>query len=511
MPTTFEIHPAIGAARVGNSDQHFIFQGPGSTSLPRRDAAGRLIKQGAEFRVYRCVRDAAGKITDAQEMTAANSTIEWSVHLVNRKASAVRFQDDAHRRNDATGNDQTDQHLIIDTGEQTITKAEEPKRLAGAFFGQPVELGAMQVGADGRLVVTGGDGSAASPTNQPITNFSDNDGWFDTVSDGVVRARVTPTGAQMVDAVPAWVLVAPPDFAPGIAPLVTMYDVLTDVATKRGVMSAPQTVVFDRHIRPILERAMAHQWVNNAARLGFDGSGGHGPGGPGDFRPRMAQLGDPTVPNGDRQRIFNFLRDPKAAPKVPNARGMPRLNDDNDTGDVFALTETLYAAMRRWSQGNFVTTAVQEPESEPDRLTREALESCSGGPFFPGIEAGRVMRDTTIFMDGDPFRLSPDKIKPGDVTQRNALPWQADYHLCRWEEGDISLKRLGWWPAQRPDNVLRSASEDPVDWSRGIDDNPIAWVNNWHRLGFVKEDPKTPGVFIEQERDRTLPDPDLIA
>jgi hypothetical protein len=117
------------------------------------------------------------------------------------------------------------------------------------------------------------------------------------------------------------------------------------------------------------------------------------------------------------------------------------------------------------------------------------------------------MRDVSRYMQDEPFRLSPDSVKPGEVTQNNAVPWQADYHLCRWEETDgTSNKRLGWWPAQRPDDVLKDKNADPLSWTRGIADSFSGMIDNWHRLGFVKEDPATPGVFIEQERDPTLPD-----
>jgi L-Lysine epsilon oxidase N-terminal len=172
--------------------------------------------------------------------------------------------------------------------------------------------------ANGRLLFIGGDGSAGSPTNQPVGkngNFADNDGWFDTISDGVVRAKVTPNGGQESEALAAWVIVAPPDYAPALSNVVTMYDVLLDKATERGVLPAMQTVVFTRHVRPILERAMGYQWVNRAARIGFDGtSGGHSTGGIGDFALQMDQLGDPTAANGTRVRIFGFLRDPEGAP-----------------------------------------------------------------------------------------------------------------------------------------------------------------------------------------------------
>jgi hypothetical protein len=35
-------------------------------------------------------------------------------------------------------------------------------------------------------------------------------------------------------------------------------------------------------------------------------------------------------------------------------------------------------------------------------------------------------------------------------------------------------------------------------------------IDNWHRLGFVKEDPANPGVFIEQDRDQKLPDVGIV-
>jgi L-Lysine epsilon oxidase N-terminal/L-lysine epsilon oxidase C-terminal domain len=511
MPSLFEIHPAIGIARVGNSDASFVFDGPSSSNLRRRDpASGKLLRQAAEFRIYKCDRDAAGKLVSAQEITNADADIVWSVQVANRKATGRRFlSGGAGRRNNATGDDNADRKFIIDSGQQSVANPGETKDLAGTFDGLSVTLGKISFASNGRLTFVGGEGVAASPTNRPIINFADNDGWFDTISDGAILARVTPKGGQAVDALPAWVIVAPPDYAPGITNLVTLYDVLVDTAIKRGIVQSPQTIVFSRHVRPILERAMAYQWVTRAARLGYDDSlsGGHSTGGPGDFAGVMAQLGDPAAPNTRRAHIFHFLRDPDSPAHAPNLTSMPRLNDDDDSGDVFALTRTQYSAMLLWSQGKFVKEAPAENESEPERLTRVALESCAGGPFFPGIEAGRIMRDVSRYMDGDPFRLSPDKVKPGEITQNNAVPWQADFHLCRWEETDgTSVKRLGWWPAQRPDDVLKDKNADPVPWTRGVADTFKGMIDNWHRLGFVKEDTANAGVFIEQERDPTLPD-----
>jgi hypothetical protein len=504
MPVQFEIHPAIGIARAGNSDQHFVFAGAASENLPRRDGTGKLLRQAAEFRLYRCERDAAGHLVNATELTAANSSIEWTVRVANRKATAIKRFLGGGRRNNATGNDQTDQALIIDSGGQTLSQPNASKQVSGQFGATPVKLGAISMAANGRLLVIGSDGSAGSPAGAAIVHFADNDGWFDAMGDGVIQARVTPNGGAAADALAAWVILAPPDYAPGIPNMVTMYDVLLDLAIARGVRVAPQKILFTHHVRPILERAVGYQWVNAAARQGFSDSlsGGHAAGGPGDFVAQMNSLGDPTRPQAIRDRVFKLLRDPNGVnPQNPNPKKrMPRLNDDQESGGVLPLTRTQYRAMQLWRDGQFDTDAAPSEESEPERLTREALEACAGGPFFPGIEAGLIMQDQSRYMAGEAFRLSPGKVKPGEITQGNAVPWQSDFSACQWDG------LLGWWPAQRPDDVLKTANGDPQRWTRSTPDDAAGMLANWHRYGFVKQDPNVAGAFIEQERDPTLPD-----
>ena len=368
-------------------------------------------------------------------------------------------------------------------------------------------LGDIREQPSGRLLFRASDGQAKSPSGTAIGDFADNDNWFDTACDGSIKAQVIDGGVA-VDAIPAWVIGAPPDYAPGIANLVTLHDVLLDLAIQRNLIQPPDPIVFTHHVMPILKRAMDYQWVNEAARLGYDAaSGGHSDGGVGDFASKFAQLGNPApAGNPARVKIFNLLRDPDA-PAQPgiNHGGMPRLSDDQDSGNVFALTHTMYRAMKLWSQGQFLSDAPTPAESEPDRLTREALGACSGGPFFPGIEAGRVMRNQALYVAGDAFRLAADQLNPGQITENNALPWQADFHLCRWEESDgAQHKRLGWWPAQRPDDVLTTAAGLPRPWRRGTADSFEGMLADWARLGFVKEDPANPGTFIEQDRDPTL-------
>jgi L-Lysine epsilon oxidase N-terminal/L-lysine epsilon oxidase C-terminal domain len=521
MPTTFEIHPAIGVARLGTSSEHFIGPEPDfPLDLLRRDSNGKLLRQAARFRVFQCERDTTDKLLDAIEITTANARIEWSVHVVNRKGAAPRFLGDG-RRNNAKGDDNLDRDLIIDSGEQSLSEPGNVLLDQGRFMGKSVPLGQISMEPSGRLLVLGGFGNSASIGSHPIDNFADNDEWHDDVSDGPVRARVRFASGQVVDAVPAWIIVTPPDFAPEITNLVTLYDVLQDLGVSRGILSAPTRISFEKHVRPILERAMGYQWVNGQAREGFSsaapfhgpGPGGHGPGGPGVFD--LTALSDPALATTIRTRIFRLLRNPDgpSTPAIPPLKRMPRLNDENDSGDVFALTKLQYRAMQLWASGQFLPTDPSDTQTEllPDALTRIALEACAGGPFFPGIEAGRILREPGRYFANEPFRLSPAALKPGEVTQGNALPWQADYHLCRWEESDGGAsKKLGWWPAQRPDDVLRTPSGTPISWARGLADQFESMVSNWHRLGFVKQDSSNPGVFIEQDRDPSLSETESI-
>jgi len=508
MATTFEIFPSIGIARLGTSDAFFIGPEPDvPLDLRRRDTSGRVLRQAARFRVFRCERDATGLLTNAQELSANDATIRWTVHLVNRKSAAPRFNG-VGRRNNATGNDVQDHDLIIDPGARSITGPGTAQAMdTGKFKGVPVPLGHLEVDPLGRLVVLGGFGNSSSPSGALIRDFADNDDWHDDISDGPVTATVSLVDGSTVEALPSWVIIAPPDFAPEITNLVTLYDVLLDQAIAQGQLQVPNPVSFEQHVKPILLRALGYQWVNRQARQGFDDtqSGAHGPDGSlGNFASAMAILGDPNpAGNGLRQRIFRLLRNPSgpSAATIPAQKRMPRLNDENDSGDVLPLTSTQYRAMQLWSQGQFVKTGVPQGELLPDALTRTALEACAGGAFFPGIEAGRILRETARYMQGMPFRLSLAALMPGEVTQRNAVPWQADFHLCRWEDGG---KQLGWWPAQRPDDILKDANGSPVPWARGLADTPEALIANWHRLGFVKRDPANSQVFIEQDRDPTL-------
>jgi len=532
MPITYEIHPAIGIARLGSSqlsteEGYFLGPEPGVSPPARyRDAAGFLKRQAARFRLFACERDDTGKLLDATEVT--NDTVRriaWTVHLVNRKGVARRqFLSGPGFRNQATGDDATDHALIIDAGPRTVMARREPQVFdTGKFRSTPVKLGEIVMQPDGRLLVLGGHGRSGSDPQQPRLDdrrghFADNDNWFDDTSDGPVTATVELTNGEVVES-RAWVVVAPPDFAPGITNLVTLYDLLFDQAVQRGVLKAPtdfgQPLSFTRHIRPILERGMDYRWVNRQTFFGFEDNGrGHGHGGAADFSIRWTALADPSpAAKARRAAVVGALRNPDRGAPLPQVKWLiPRLSDAewSRTGadNVLPLTPTQYKVMQAWANGDFVNDLSQNlPDDEmlPDALDRMALEACVGGSLYPGLEVNARIRSTpSWFVDGEPFRISHAVVRPGGVTQYNAVPWQTDFLACHWEESLGPMpKRLAWWPAQRPDDVFTSTdAADMVPWTRGLGDEYQDMVDKWDRLGFVvdKGVPEAP-FFAESERD----------
>jgi len=66
----------------------------------------------------------------------------------------------------------------------------------------------------------------------------------------------------------AWVVVAPPKFAVGVHSIVTLYDVIREVAIAKKWIKDDPRVDYRRDIQPILLRAADTAWVNDEARRG---------------------------------------------------------------------------------------------------------------------------------------------------------------------------------------------------------------------------------------------------
>ncbi|NIK58881.1 LodA/GoxA family CTQ-dependent oxidase [Kribbella shirazensis] len=444
MATTYKIHPAIGIARVGNSPDEF-FVGPeriGERPEPPggfKDAQCRVKRQAARFRIFAHHDDGS-----VDELTDATAEISWTVHLVNAKA--------AHPNR---GNSEPSGQLTIDPGARTLTGPDQRQLFDTgtiSFSGEStvtVPLGEIRSDDDNHLLVLGGHGAADSPAGNLIGSFWGNAGWYDDVSDGPVSATITLRADNSTPTVEgAWVIVAPPKFAPHQDSVTTLYDRVLQRMVDLGLAPAPTTTSYTNDVYPILQRARDTRWVEGIF-------GAH-------------SWPDPVTSQPLVDAIFARLRPPG---------DMPRLN-----GGDSALTPIQYAHMQRWQQGNYTAdwTGVPAPQADltPDGMDRAALEACVGGAFFPGIEAGglsagdRPILETTY---AEAFRLA-SSVTAGAISQAMALPWQADFKAC----GD------NWWPVPRPNDVVPSSGVGQARWDRDVTsmDDMVAL---WHTLGFVVE------------------------
>ncbi len=478
--TSIKIHPAIGIARLGNSQTEYFIgpEKPGYSRAPTggyRDAAGRIKRQAVRFRLYGY--DKKGKLV--QEITRTDASITWSVHLANKKAAWHQFDGlnpNTPLRNAAVN----DRHsLIIDPGSRSLNGPNQAAQFdTGHFLGTVVPLGEMRTDSQGRLLVLGGFGLSGSPANVKLTTYANNDGWHDDVSDGPVSAAITLKGSnQTIHAVGAWVICGAPKFAPAIYSITTLYDVLLQVAVDKLGMVMPARPSFSKDIYPILRRGINMQWVSGMITMAH----------------AHATLGAVIPPPGgaaDRAAIFEHLRNPNDG----SGGDMPMVHSDNyPAPDNQPVTKTQYSIMQKWKDGKFINDWSGSPAVSqmvtPAGLDRAGLDTCVGGPFYPGIEAGWLMRDTHAY--SEPFRLDSSHLNPGDVTKQMAVPWQADFNDCE-QDGE-----LAWWPAQRPDDVFPESGGPQVPWTRSIVHRMSGMVTKWHRLGFIV---KKGSKYVETDR-----------
>src|SRR5262249_45961781 len=139
----------------------------------------------------------------------------------------------------------------------------------------PVYLGELRTDDSGRLVFLGGHGKSAPRSDDEkylISHYANNDGWHDDTSDGPISVEVTLSDGTAVPVKgQAWVIVAPPDYSPHTENLVTLYDVMEEVALREGLPWHPAStappakrkkVSFIGDVLPILARVVDLQWVN---------------------------------------------------------------------------------------------------------------------------------------------------------------------------------------------------------------------------------------------------------
>ncbi len=513
------IHPGIGVARVGNSATEYFIgpevlhpepMAPGAM----RDAQGHLKRQAARFRIYGY--NAAGEAVT--ELTAANASIEWDVELANCKSAWYEFQialdipeaataPPSNLRNGGVLKNRAS--LAIRPGVRKISGRSSqggPQCCFdnGKFEATTVYLGELRTDAEGRLLVLGGHGKSGSSDGKPPRHFGNNDGWYDDIADGPVHAKVK-VGGEVLPVDAAWVVVAPPNYAPEQRSVRTMRDLMEDVWIRAGICLLPQRASFRHHILPILRRMTDLQWVNKgfAAQFGW--------GGPAcaDDRAWIAKMVS-TAPlsHALRRQVANafrrFDRDGPSPQPWPwlygDAMALPPAPSPRQHS---ALTDTQLRMLDLWAAGDFDADWVpgqKEPGSldkvdvklQPAALDAAAMDFCIADAFHPGCELTWPMRHASLYRApyrireaapsttgphtygsqltpaialsvGGPLHAQP----PGGLTRWLAVPWQTDSASCRSGYYAGYGPRYdpyvpSFWPARVPNQVLTEAAYEHV-------------------------------------------------
>ena len=583
------IHPAIGIARVGNSPDAWFLgpEVPGPHPVPEggfKDEAGRIKRQAARFRLFGL--DGEGHVV--AELTAANADIRWTVHLANTKAAWYAFDvaldipiarglpaapmdaapppTQSARRNAAIVDRDT---LRNDPGARSVSgkrangRGQDPAARfeGGTVFGIPVNLGEVRTDEAGRLIVLGGMGqSGPAIPDLFAATFANNDLWYDDTSDGPVDAEVRIAGRE-IPVTGAWVVVAPPNYAPGMQSVVTMYDVIFEQATHLAPDLRPAWPSFTRMIYPLFERLVQNQWVNAGILRDF------GWGSPGDFLApeTLARLASASPDDRFlRQQVFARFRKPSYLAfqygDIPPYYGDGVALPPADPRQWMAVLPLQYAWLEQWRDGDFdadwpsaglrFNKQIEDvPLAEqPEALDRAALDACLGGPFHPGCEMTWPMRRASLY--AAPFRLrrrtGPEKdwgpvmtsdialaadgplsaSGPGDITRWLAVPWQTDTSSCLsgyLREVDAYLPTF--WPARVPNDVLAAehfaavaassgsledrqrAFQTRVKWLRDLPGFGVSseqrinsFIRQWHLAGVVTQTagPEDGAVFPEK-------------
>ena len=512
------IHPAIGIARVGNSPEEFYIGPEVAEPAPKppgfyKDGTGALKREAALFRVYGY--DAGGNVV--AELDSANADVAWTAHLANEKAAWYQFQialdipeanlpppaiDPSLRRNSSFYGPAR-RELLIDPGAISIQGAGQSgagyRFDRGRFCGKPVYLGELRTDAAGHLIVLGGHGHSASYDGKPAVTFANNDGWHDDVSDGPVTAMVKIDG-HAIPCEGAWVVVAPPNYAPDLVTVRTMYDLLLALFVDAAWLPAPAAVSFTNDIMPILQRLSGLEWVNAGFATGFGWGSRQYFGDPVYLKklsqkPTVAPDGTVTDEFGElRRQIDNsfrvYERDGMSPVPWPWIYGDAMSIPATSPRQYSVLSSLQMSLLARWVKGDFVDDYLKAPPPPRDlaqvplaeqsaMLDRAALTFCLADAFHPGCEITWPIRQLSMF--SAPFRirhrpagepetdygpqltptiaLSPGgpvfAQGPGGLSRWMAVPWQTDTASCQ-SGYDTAYDPLipTFWAARVPNQVL---------------------------------------------------------
>jgi len=554
------IYPGIGVARVGNSTHPTddFYDGPEvdmplySLQQQLRDPAGRLKRQAQRFRVYGYRK--SGKIEEITVNRRQGVKIDWTVHLANKKASWYRFDvamdiEESKQaavpmplRNASVADRKS---LNLDPGPRTISGANvrgpEYRFDGQKFMGLDVNLGELRTDERGRLRVLGGMGKGGTPepSRYPVfvpedgMTFNNADGWYDDIADGPVRATVT-IGRPTLVADSAWVVAAPPNYAPDVIGFRTMYDLMLSLYVKEKpewvahLTSPSEETSFTRHILPVLRRMSNLQWVNKgfSDRVGFLTDSD-----PLDSKFLTEVSSNLGASATKRRQVvsrfrteemgFNFSKQPHLWPMMyGDAFG----SFDESKKVRFVVSREQMRHLNNWALGKFVadydppappppkSLAEVPVEKQPAMLDKAALDSCLADAFHPGCELTWPMRHISLYRAA--FRIREGKsaqdygqtLTPamalasngplheqsaGDLTKWMAVPWHGDTAFCRsGYEPSVDPFLPTFWPAAVPNHVLQIEDYNKVmDKSLSMAAREEAFGNRQHWLRSLRGGP----------------------
>ena len=379
---TYRIHPSIGIGRLGNSPDAFYLAPEAIGGLPIeadekgdpivengkpkyvtafKDQQGRIKRQAATFRIYKSDPDNPGKEIPVDITDSDIESIEWTVHVANKKAAWWNFvpllgdlmfgQLNSYEtwtntpaswklpsnnwmqlRNEGVTGHENRQKLIIDPGPRTLNKPGDkvefdarsaPSNYRFVSFPDPASvsqgltvktLGEMRTDSKGNLLVIGGYGRAGG--SESITGFGGADSWHDDIADGPVTATIRFKDNTEPVVLKAWVVMGSPKFAPELVNISTWDDVAQDAAiqymnARPDIYDAarwPDTegwnpdyiVSYQKDIAPFLKRIADYQWVATVPSMTA-------------FITPPLDANDASEANyANRQKFFSYFRKPSA-------------------------------------------------------------------------------------------------------------------------------------------------------------------------------------------------------
>jgi hypothetical protein len=457
---------------------------------------GALKKQAQRFYIYEC--DSSGR--PFRKVDPAEYDIEWTVEVANKKPFwydfnnsldlsvmtenhqnlSPKFAEDhiapgvgAKLRNPnvldqgvrVEGGYDYRKELVNSPRASKVNSLDSRTKLGGRFpftsadnipsllaqslnaTAKKVNLGTIEYDA-GTLIFYPADGLSASLNPSDLnTDFADNSNWYDDICDGKVSAKIknrnTGDEYELNDShTAAWIATAPPDYAPQIQPISTMYDLICGAANDH--YHPELSLVF-----PMMYRLYRMQWVNV-----------------GDFlAPSFKEMIDKLTKEGKfkyiyskgdtpeerlegervREEVFNSFRNPiynyDNEPIIPSkdmtnidnrGSGTEELKFPYYPGDGidypgspaqwFAIPPMIYEELRKWKDGEFETpayfhfedinemgayyreqfiNAAQDESKRPFLMTRAGLETLYGGGFHPGVELTWPMRHDLIYAENE--------------------------------------------------------------------------------------------------------------